>query len=75
MLQFVLCFVESCGRWREMVMCVALSVMVFYRLVERKGNVDVCCSLCYGFLQGEVEGGKWLCVLKLSLWFFIVLCK
>lgn len=39
-----------------MVMCAAVSVMICYRW-EREGNVDVCCSKRYNFLQVG-DGGK-----------------
>ena len=43
MLQLALCFVTGWGRWREMLMCAAVSVMVCYRVREMEGNGDVCC--------------------------------
>jgi len=43
-LHFELWFVTGWGRRREMVMCAAVSVMVRYRVEEREGNGDVCCT-------------------------------
>ena len=45
------------GRGREIVICALLSVMVFYKLGDMKGNGDMCAvsvMVCYGG-----EGGKW----------------
>jgi hypothetical protein len=32
------------GGVKEIVMCAVVRVMVCYSVVEREGNVDVCCS-------------------------------
>jgi len=40
-------------------MGVAVSVMVCYRVGKTKGKGDVCCTKCYGVLLGGGEGGKW----------------
>jgi len=48
--------IKFCYRVGGMVMCVAVIVMICYR-GEREGNVVVCCSKRYNFLQVG-DGGK-----------------
>jgi len=43
-LQLASWFVVGWERWRKMLMCAAVSVMVCGRVGEMEENVDVCCS-------------------------------